>query len=253
MGRSQIIGVFATLAVLAITLLPATIFGGQEDREFLFQLGWSVTLICALISAWVAGFFLQEHPRLDPAFALLACAWMLVLAGYVAPGDTVTPAVRKIAYLASDIAAVLFVYIGGLLAAQGQETRTHPVGIAFAQKVALGLLFFVAIPPSITFPGPLGTCYSGSWVLLVLNRLASSAARKRGLTIAGFYSLWRGAQHIAPQLSSVLALVLIWYTVPSLARTYELWGGYVRSEPITLFWFTGAKLALTVVLKPEQL
>jgi hypothetical protein len=113
----------------------------------LYRIAWSATFICVLIPWGVAKTTaLQKHPRLYTAMALLACVWMLVLVLYVAPEEIQTPRERQAVSIAGDIAAVLLVYIGGLLAAEAQQTPGGgPVGIARAQKAALWLLFFIAL------------------------------------------------------------------------------------------------------------
>lgn len=117
-----------------------------------------MAFVCVLISVWVARTFLVHNGRLYSAMALFACTWMLVLGGYSAPGES------PLANLATDIAAVLLVYIGGLLVGEARARKEgHSVGATFEQRVALRLLFLVAVVPAISVASrPLSQCREGS-------------------------------------------------------------------------------------------
>ncbi len=96
------------------------------ESATLYQIAWSAAFISVLIAwAFAKTSALQNHPRHYAAMALFACTWMLVLPyyNYITPDVVQTTRERQAVSLASDIAAVLLVYIGGLTAASAQEIR----------------------------------------------------------------------------------------------------------------------------------
>jgi hypothetical protein len=130
----------------------------QTTRD-LYTIGWTAALLCMLISVWIAQTYLLRHQRLSTAMALLACAWALVLGAYADPHRS------ELSSLARNIAAILFVYIGGLLAAEGHHSPKVPIH----EKYAMSLLFFVVVPSAITFPDPADTIIRAAKTIPVSN------------------------------------------------------------------------------------
>lgn len=237
-------------------------------RVTLYRIAWSATFACVLI-AWIFAKrdAIKSHPRHYAAMALLACTWMLVLATYIAPGDIQTTRERQAVSLASDIAAILLVYIGGLIAAGAQQAHEgRPVGIDITQQVAHGLLLFVALPPAINFAlygqfGELVTEVTG--ITKVTSRQMAEIIGLI-LVIAGFYSLWRAASHICEKgsrLPFAIAIILILYVVPQVLRMIHLLPEAPQPQPsevstpkyptnlqIFVLWNAVAKLLLTFTL-----
>jgi hypothetical protein len=88
-----------------------------SDQSLFYSIAASVTLLCVFFSAWITLTFLRHSPRLFTAMALFTCSWMLVAGAYGAADEP------KLSDLATDIAAFLFVYIGGLLVADARSAQ----------------------------------------------------------------------------------------------------------------------------------
>jgi hypothetical protein len=232
------------------------------DKVTSYQIGWAATFICILIPWLLARTDpLKKHGRLYTATALLACTWLLVLATYIAPGDIQTPRERQAVGLASDVAAVLLVYIGGLIAssAQGQQGGTD-----VAQRAAQSLLIFVAVPPAIdllAWLGQLGPILAKLFGVPNINSRQTADVVSLILVIAGFYSVGRGAHYICgtrwPRLGSAITYILIFYAVPQVLRTIHIFPSqpsdvsmpkYQANVQLFVLWNALAKVLLTSAL-----
>jgi hypothetical protein len=211
----------------------------QATRD-LYTVGWAAALLCMLICVWVAQNFLLDHQKLSTSMALFACAWALVLGAYADPHRS------ELASLARNIAAILFVYIGGLLASEGRNSPRVP----WHEKYAMSLLFFVVVPSAITFPEP-ATKIIQSFFGVALRPSQYQIERVVGdiLNIAGFVSLSLGAMMIQRGfLYYIFIAILLFYTLISEARTYTTWNGYHPMDAFFVWSLAGAKLALTITI-----
>jgi hypothetical protein len=232
-----------------------------DDRLHLYRIAWPATFVCVLM-AWALSMHgaIKNHPRHYAAAALLACAWLLVLVTYVVPGDVTTPRERQAVSLASDIAAILLVYIGGLMAAGAKEAhKGQPVGLDVAQRVTQWLLPLVALSQIINFASQFGAPISG-----VTQSTSRQTAEVIGLVlvISGFYSIWRGTSHICEKgslLLPVIAIILILYTIPQTLQVIRNFPEaskhseaslpkYPKNLQIFVLWNAIAKLLLTSTL-----
>jgi hypothetical protein len=145
-----------------------------------YAIAWGVTLTCVLI-AYVASKALRDNPRLFTAMALLACAWVLVLGAYGAREA------RPLAYLVTDIASFLLVYVGVLLALESPQGRGLVVA-SWLQRGAFWLLLAIVLPRQLQFPSLL------QLPPVSLDQFEIGA----GLVLAllGFLSLAFGAWHL---------------------------------------------------------
>jgi hypothetical protein len=215
----------------------------------LFDVGWSSAFLCLVISVYVATAHLQQRPRLFTVMALLACAWVLVLSAYYAPGDR-NPTENLLLSLATDIGIVLFAYIGGLLVSDVQATHAgHAVKVPLELKIPLALLFLVAAPRAVELPGPLGH------LLQLLTGNPAFNAREVQLIVSlvidfvGFASLARGVYVISgsSQIFKVLVVIIACYLLLLSWRTYDQWPDRTQAQAFYLLSVAAAKLALTVL------
>jgi hypothetical protein len=190
--------------------------------------------------------------------ALFACAWTLVLAQYIAPGNVETPRERHAVNLADDIASILLVYIGGLIAAGAKETQEGD-GLDVAQRVAHWLLPLVALTQVINFVAQLGAPIGG-----ITQSTSRQTTEVIGLVlvVSGFYSVWRGASHICEKgslLLPVIGIILILYTIPQIPGLIHIFPEasqpselsmpkYPTNVQILILWYAVAKLLLTSAL-----
>jgi hypothetical protein len=247
---------FAWLAPIIVLILLW--FAPDIGPSTQFDIAWSATFVCVLVSVLFARNFLEDSPTLFTTMALFACAWMLVLASYMDTGDliknqpdNIKELYRTVTGVASDIAAVLLAYVGALLVAHAHAQRAgHRMDVRWEQKVPLYLVFLVAIPQAISIPGPLGRLaahflegpqISPRHVGLIVSQI---------LVLAGFASLARGT-YLISGLSTrfkLLASVLVLYWLMTTYRTLQIWPGHVPSEQFYRLSVAAAKLAVTALL-----
>lgn len=198
-----------------------------------YAIAWGVTLTCVLI-AYAASKALRHNPRLFTAMALLACAWVLVLGAYGAREA------RPLAYLVTDIASFLLVYVGVLLALEGPEGRGLVVA-SWLQRGAFWLLLAIVLPRQLQFPSPLQV----PPVSIDQFEIAAGLA----LTLLSFLALALGAWAISPGWAFyALVAVLVFYSYLNVERTVDIWGDGADSKRMSAFFiygFAAAKLALT--------
>jgi hypothetical protein len=215
------------------------------ERSILYPIAWTATLLCVLIAATVTLTCLRHTPRLFTAMALFTCAWMLVLGAYGAPDEP------RLSDLATDLAAFLNVYIGGLLVAEAQasESRRAP-GVSGLQTLAMSLLLFIALPRALEFPDQLARVTQALIGVVGLDVRQTKLIVSEAMVVIGFWALWRGARDVSKQTSQLtraLAGILICYALLSAGRSANIWFAHERMGPGFIYGFALAKLALTVV------
>jgi hypothetical protein len=223
--------------------------------------GWIVTFICMVLSIRFATAFLQENPRLFTAMALFASAWALVLSFYAIsynlrrlhalPEYPQLPAnikqlLNDLPDLDNNLAFFLFVYIGGLLFLQSEAESAprRPIHIVFIQRLALGLLVFIAVPKVFEFPVP-----TGANPPLTLDQTKAVVAGAVGLF--GMACLGVGAWSISTTSSQRILLVGVtgFYGCLKVWLVCKRWNHPGPDlSPSLIYLFAAGKLLLTLVL-----
>jgi hypothetical protein len=200
-----------------------------------YAIGWGATLLCVFI-AYLASRALSDSPRLFAAIAIMACAWVLVLGAYGAREA------RPLAYLVTDIASFLLVYIGVLLALEGGREKS-PIA-SLLQRGAFWLLLLIVLPRQLSFPASL------QLPALSVDQFEIGAGMF--LAMLGFASIGIGVWTIASGWSRyAIVVVLVFYAYLNIERTVDIWWDGSDSKRMSGFFiysFAAAKLALTSLL-----
>jgi hypothetical protein len=211
-----------------------TIWQHMTDPGNYYSFAWGVTLGCVLI-AYIASRALRDSPRMFAPIALLACAWVLVLGAYGAREA------RPLAYLVTDIASFLLVYIGVLLTL---EVRQQSAIASFLQRGAFWLLLLIVLPHQVSFPSAIQV------QSLSVDQFEIAAGL--ALTLLGFASIGIGVWAVSAGWPRyVVASVLLFYAYLNVERTVDIWWDGSDSKRMSGFFiysFAAAKLLLTCLV-----
>jgi hypothetical protein len=164
-----------------------------------------LSLGCVIFSARIATGFLRHNPRLFTVMALFACTWAHVLGYYTLQAHGQSGS--ELSGLLTDFAAVLLVYIGGLLILDSTDHKSgalEPVYIISFQSAAFVLLLFVATPRAIEISAPNP--------VLILRMDDVKHLVSAGLDVLAFVSIALGAYRIHKGwLYYILLAILVLY------------------------------------------
>src|SRR5579864_4478418 len=164
-----------------------------------------LTLGCVIFSARIATGFLRHNPRLFTVMALFACTWAHVLGYYTLQAHGQCGG--ELSDLLTDLAAVLLVYIGGLLILDSTDYTSgalEPVYIISFQSAVFVMLLFVATPRAIEISAPNP--------VLILRMEDAKHLVSAALDVLAFVSIGLGAYRIYKgRLFYFLLAILVLY------------------------------------------
>jgi hypothetical protein len=215
------------------------------------EFAWYSTIFCMFLTTWVARRYLEDNSRLYTAIALFAFAWVLVSAAYAVPGETRTPSEWQLVSLCGDVAAVLLVYVGGLLTIEARTQHAgHRLPVSWELIIPLWLAFLVAVPRAFTIPGAIGhwlrdAFHFGEFTAFQVEKIIGEL-----LVAVGFISIAKGVKELRgwTTLSLLVVAVLVYYEGISFSRAYLTWQGAQAMSTFYLISFSAAKLALTILV-----
>ena len=205
------------------------------DQSFINWAGWASVLGCFLICYYGAR-HISGHPRHYAVLALFATAWVLVLGAINSrinmPLETVLPD------RAQDVASLLLVYAGAMLAREAPAQHWIVGAQRWLQVAGLWLMFLLVLPDQVH-------------ARLQLSPQRAQLFLGEVLGYAAYLSLALGARVAASsKIFVLLAATLVAYTGIGLARTVELWfvtGTRPYIGPGFAYAYIAARLATTAL------